>query len=240
MDWLLVGGLGLAVLAGGVVQSTIGFGMAVVAAPFVVLLAPDLMPGALLLPTLALPAAAADARRARHRLAAARLGAGCADPLHAGGRRSRRRGSRRGRSPRWSASSSSSPSRCRCAPSSCGRRHATRPWPGRSRGSPVPPPRSVGRSSRSCSSTNDRSGCARRWRSSSSPGRSSGSAGLLAGGELTRAQVAAGLVWVPLGLLGYAVAAPVRARIDPETFRRVVLAFCVLASLTVIARAALA
>ena len=55
MDWLLVGGLGLAVLAGGVVQSTIGFGMGVVAAPFVVLLAPDLMPGALLLPTLALP-----------------------------------------------------------------------------------------------------------------------------------------------------------------------------------------
>ena len=50
----------------------------------------------------------------------------------------------------------------------------------------------------------------------------------------------AGLVWVPFGLLGYAVAAPVRERIDPETFRRAVLAFCVLASLTVIARAALA
>ena len=47
--------LGLAVLAGGLVQSTIGFGMAVVAAPFVVLLAPDLMPAALLVPSLALP-----------------------------------------------------------------------------------------------------------------------------------------------------------------------------------------
>ena len=44
MDWPLVLGLGLAVLAGGVVQSTIGFGLAVVAAPVVVLLAPDLMP----------------------------------------------------------------------------------------------------------------------------------------------------------------------------------------------------
>ena len=42
-------------LAGGVVQSTIGFGLAVVAAPVVVLLAPDLMPAALLLPALTLP-----------------------------------------------------------------------------------------------------------------------------------------------------------------------------------------
>ncbi len=55
MDWPLVLGLGLAVLAGGVVQSTIGFGLAVVAAPAVVLLAPDLMPAALLLPGLTLP-----------------------------------------------------------------------------------------------------------------------------------------------------------------------------------------
>ena len=47
-DWPLVVGLGVAVLAGGVVQSTIGFGLAVVAAPVVVLLAPDLMPAALL------------------------------------------------------------------------------------------------------------------------------------------------------------------------------------------------
>lgn len=37
--------LGLAVLAGSVVQSSVGFGLAVVAAPFVVVLAPDLMPG---------------------------------------------------------------------------------------------------------------------------------------------------------------------------------------------------
>ena len=55
MDWLLVVGLGLAVLAGGVVQSTIGFGLAVVAAPVVVLLAPDLMPVALLVPAFTLP-----------------------------------------------------------------------------------------------------------------------------------------------------------------------------------------
>ena len=45
---------------------------------------------------------------------------------------------------------------------------------------------------------------------------------------------------MPFGLLGYVVGAPVRARIDPEKFRRAVLAFCVLASITVIVRAALA
>lgn len=44
----LVLGLGLALVLGAAVQSTVGFGLAVVAAPFVVLLAPELMPGSLL------------------------------------------------------------------------------------------------------------------------------------------------------------------------------------------------
>ena len=47
--------LGLAVLAGAVTQSVVGFGMSVVAAPFVVLVAPDLMPVALLVPSVTLP-----------------------------------------------------------------------------------------------------------------------------------------------------------------------------------------
>lgn len=38
--------LGLAVVAGSVVRSSVGFGLAVVAAPFVIVLEPDLMPGA--------------------------------------------------------------------------------------------------------------------------------------------------------------------------------------------------
>jgi uncharacterized protein len=67
-----------------------------------------------------------------------------------------------------------------------------------------------------------------------------GLGGLFLGGVLARDQVLAGLVWVPFGLLGYALSAPVRARIDAEKFRRVVLGFCVLASITVIARALLA
>ena len=47
--------LGLALLVGSLVQSSVGFGLAVVAAPFVIVLAPDLMPGALILAVLCLP-----------------------------------------------------------------------------------------------------------------------------------------------------------------------------------------
>lgn len=54
-DWSLLVALGLAPGVGAFVQSSIGFGMAVVAAPAIVLLAPDLMPGALLVTTFALP-----------------------------------------------------------------------------------------------------------------------------------------------------------------------------------------
>lgn len=47
--------LGLALAAGAFVQGSIGFGMAVVAAPFVVVWAPDLLPVALLTTSIALP-----------------------------------------------------------------------------------------------------------------------------------------------------------------------------------------
>ena len=47
--------LGLVVLVGSLVQSSIGFGIAVVAAPFVVLVAPELMPTALLVLGFTLP-----------------------------------------------------------------------------------------------------------------------------------------------------------------------------------------
>jgi len=55
MDWLPVLLLGAALFAGAFVQSSIGFGMAVVAAPFVVVAAPELMPGSLLVTSFALP-----------------------------------------------------------------------------------------------------------------------------------------------------------------------------------------
>ena len=47
--------LGVVVAAGALVQSVVGFGLAVVAAPVVIIVRPDLMPSALLLTSLALP-----------------------------------------------------------------------------------------------------------------------------------------------------------------------------------------
>ena len=55
MEWGVVLPLGLALFAGAFVQSSVGFGMALVAAPFVVVFAPDLMPGALLVTSFSLP-----------------------------------------------------------------------------------------------------------------------------------------------------------------------------------------
>ncbi|KGN42807.1 sulfite exporter TauE/SafE family protein [Knoellia aerolata] len=56
-DWSVVLGLGAALVAGAFVQSSIGFGLAVVASPFVVVFAPDLMPGSLLVASFSLPVA---------------------------------------------------------------------------------------------------------------------------------------------------------------------------------------
>lgn len=47
---------GLAIVAGAVVQSSVGLGLGLVAAPVVALLDPSLMPGAMLIPVLLLPA----------------------------------------------------------------------------------------------------------------------------------------------------------------------------------------
>ena len=61
--------------------------------------------------------------------------------------------------------------------------------------------------------------------------------GLAIAGEFTRDQLVAGLVWVPFIGIGYAVAAPARARLDRERLRKAVLVFCVVASVSVIVRA---
>ncbi|GGB66867.1 hypothetical protein N798_11075 [Knoellia flava TL1] len=55
ISWWVLLGLGLAVFVGALVQSMIGFGMAVVAVPFIVVAAPDLMPGAVLVTSFTLP-----------------------------------------------------------------------------------------------------------------------------------------------------------------------------------------
>lgn len=61
--------------------------------------------------------------------------------------------------------------------------------------------------------------------------------GLLIGGQFTTHQLWAGLAWIPFMAAGYAVAAPLRARLDRERVRRAVLAFCVVAGVSVIVRA---
>lgn len=57
IDWIdpVLLGLGLVVAAGAFVQSSIGFGIAVVSAPFVVVLRPDLMPTSMLVCAFVLP-----------------------------------------------------------------------------------------------------------------------------------------------------------------------------------------
>ncbi len=238
MDWALVLGLGVAVLAGGVVQSTIGFGMAVVAAPVVVLLAPELMPAALLVPALALPVL--QLSHGDRDIAWQPLGWAL--------------GARTLLTPVGVAVVAAVSARAIAAlvgvlilvtVALSVRTIDLRPTP---------------RNAAVAGAVSGISGTAaaiggpflalvlqherpERVRSTLAvfflAGSLLGLGGLALGGQLAGEQVAAGLVWVPFGLVGYAVAAPVRARVDHEGFRRVVLGFCVVASIVVIARAAL-
>ncbi len=239
MDWPLVTGLGLVVLAGGVVQSTIGFGLAVVAAPFVVLLAPDLMPAALIVPSFALPVL--QLSHGDRDIAWRPLGWAVA--------------ARTLMTPVGVAVVAVFPPRAIAALVGVLIlvTVALSVW--------VLDLRATPRNAAAAGAVSGISGTAaaiggpflalvlqherpQRVRSTLAAffiaGSLLGLTGLFLGGELPRQQVVAGLVWMPFALLGYAVSGPIRARIDAEVFRRYVLGFCVLASLTVIVRAALA
>lgn len=61
--------------------------------------------------------------------------------------------------------------------------------------------------------------------------------GLSLAGQVDATDVRAGLLWVPFVLLGHVLAGPLRSRIAAQTVRRGVLAFCVIASVSVIGRA---
>jgi uncharacterized membrane protein YfcA len=63
--------------------------------------------------------------------------------------------------------------------------------------------------------------------------------GLLVAGELTRGQVAWGAVLVPFLVVGYLLSGPVTRRLDDERLRTVMLAFCVVAGLSIMLRAVL-
>ncbi len=239
MDWPLVVGLGLVVLAGGVVQSTIGFGLAVVAAPFVVLLAPHLMPAALIVPSFALPVL--QLSHGDRDIAWRPLGWAVA--------------ARTLMTPVGVAVVAWFPARAIAALVGVLIlvTVALSVW--------VLDLRATARNAAVAGAVSGISGTAaaiggpflalvlqherpQRVRSTLAvffiAGSMLGLTGLFLGGELPRDQVVAGLVWMPFALLGYAVAGPIRARVDAEVFRRYVLGFCVLASITVIVRAALA
>ena len=238
MDWPLVLGLGLAVLTGGVVQSMVGFGMAVVAAPFVVLLAPDLMPVALLVPALALPLLQlAHAERdvawrplgwaVGARTLATPVGVAVVALV----------------SPRAIAALVGVLILLTVALSV--RTIELRPTPVNAAAAGAVSGVSgtaaaIGGPFLALVLQHERP---ERVRSTLAvfflAGSVLGLVGLRAGGQLTAQQVVVGGLLVPFVLLGYAAAAPLRARIDPDRFRRIVLGFCVVASVVVIGRAVL-
>jgi uncharacterized membrane protein YfcA len=238
MDWPLVLGLGLAVLTGGVVQSMVGFGMAVVAAPFVVLLAPDLMPVALLVPALALPLlqlAHAERDVAWRPLGWAVAARTLATPVGVAVVALV--------SPRAIAALVGVLILLTVALSV--RTIELRPTPVNAAAAGAVSGVSgtaaaIGGPFLALVLQHERP---ERVRSTLAvfflAGSVLGLVGLRAGGQLTAQQVLVGGLWVPFVLLGYAAAVPLRARIDPDRFRRIVLGFCVVASVVVIGRAVL-
>lgn len=239
MDWPLVLALGLAVLAGGVVQSTIGFGMAVVAAPIVVLLAPELMPASLLVPSLALPVLQL-VRGARdvawHPLGWA-LGArtlmtpvGVAVVAIVSARAI---AALVGVLILVTVALSVRAIDLRSTPANAAVAGAVSGVSGTAA--------AIGGPFLALVLQHERP---ERVRSTLAvffvAGSLLGLGGLAIGGELTAEQLTAGLVWVPFAVLGYVLSTPLRRRVDHVRFRRAVLVFCVLASVVVIVRATLA
>ncbi len=65
-------------------------------------------------------------------------------------------------------------------------------------------------------------------------------AALVVAGEFTREQLLWGVLFVPFLVVGYLVSGPVARRIDAERMRVVVLVFCVVAGLSILLRVAVA
>lgn len=63
-------------------------------------------------------------------------------------------------------------------------------------------------------------------------------AGLVPAGQLTWADVVAALVWTPFVWVGYAVSGPARRHLDGGRLRAAVLIFCVVAAVSILVRAA--
>ena len=236
MEWAPVLLLGLALLAGAFVQSSIGFGMAVVAAPFLVLFAPGLMPGALLVTSFSLPVVQLVhgprdiAWRSLSWALAARLlvmplGVAAVALLSV-----RAISVVTGVLILLTVAASVSALEVRPTPVNSAVAGAIAGFSGTAA--------SIGGPFLALVLQHERP---TRLRATLSVfflvGAAMAVAGLSVAGEFTREQLVAGLAWIPFMALGYAAAAPARARLDRDRLRRAVLAFCVLASVSVIVRA---
>ena len=236
MEWTLVALLGLALFVGAFVQSSISFGMAVVAAPFIIVFAPDLMPGALLVTSFSLPLvqllhSPADIAwrplswALMARLLVTPVGVAAVALLSV-----RAISVVIGVLILVTVAASLTRVDLRPTPRNAALAGAIAGFSGTAA--------SIGGPFLALVLQHERP---QRLRATMAAFFVAGAvmavAGLGAAGEFTRAQLYAGLAWIPFIALGYAVASPMRARLDQKRLRQSVLAFCVVAAVSVIVRA---
>lgn len=236
IEWPVILGLGLALLAGAFVQSSIGFGMSVVAAPFVVIVSPDLIPGALLVTSFSLPVvqlALAPLDIAWRSLSWALLGRLLLTPV---GVAVVAVVSVEGLSViaavliLLTVATSLTPIRIRNTPATATAAGALAGVSGTAT--------SIGGPFLALVLQHERPDRVRATLAAFFLiGAVISSASLALAGQFTRVQLLSGLVWVPFILVGYAAAAPLRSRLDRARLRRAVLAFCVVAGVSVLVRA---
>ncbi|WP_404382631.1 TSUP family transporter [Knoellia locipacati] len=234
--WSVVLGLGVALFVGALVQSTIGFGMAVVAVPFVVVAAPELMPGSVLVTSFALPVvqlALAPLDIAWRELGWALLARLALTPL---GVVAVAMLSTRVISVAVAVlilvtvATSLTTIEVRMSSRNAAAAGAVAGVSGTAT--------SIGGPFLALVLQHERPD---RVRSTLAAffllGAVMAIGSLSLAGEFTRAQLWAGLVWLPFMAAGYAVAAPLRRHVARDVLRRGVLAFCVLAGVSLIVRA---
>ncbi|WP_353950012.1 sulfite exporter TauE/SafE family protein [Knoellia sp. S7-12] len=236
IDWPVVLGLGAALFAGAFVQSSIGFGMAVVAAPFIVVFAPDLMPGALLVTSFSLPVVQlglAPVDIAWRSLSWALLGRLLLTPV---GVAVVALLSVRSISVivavliLLTVATSLTSIRIRNTPGTAVAAGSLAGITGTAT--------SIGGPFLALVLQHEKPN---RVRSTLAAffllGAVISTSALGIAGEFTQHQLLSGLAWIPFILLGYAAAAPLRSRLDTERLRRAVLGFCVVAGVSILLRA---
>jgi len=236
IDWPVVLGLGAALFAGAFVQSSIGFGMAVVAAPFIVVFAPDLMPGALLVTSFSLPVVQlglAPVDIAWRSLSWALFGRLLLTPV---GVAVVALLSVRSISVivavliLLTVATSLTSIRIRNTPVTAVAAGSLAGVTGTAT--------SIGGPFLALVLQHEKPD---RVRSTLAAffllGAVISTSALGIAGEFTQHQLLSGLAWIPFILLGYAAAAPLRAHLDTERLRRAVLGFCVVAGVSILVRA---